>query len=146
MDRIAARNLTLSRSTGQVIAMIPSLLRVWVAGRFGYTGLGAFQPCGYVVLVGECFGHAKYNNERQHRRASDETKLLLSDDRQDGALHANHRAYERVDDHEQRELRHVLVEPQTDRRTVLGNDGGAHADVPASSVPRLNARTRSISA
>src|SRR5712692_7450437 len=73
-------------------------------------------------------------------------KVLLGDGREDAALHADHGAHERVDDHEQRELRDVLTESQTDRRTAVENRGCSHVRAPASSCPRLNARTRSISA
>ena len=97
-------------------------------------------------VVRERLGHAEYDDERQHRRAGDEMKLLLGDGREDAALHADHRAHERVDDDEQRELRDVLPESQTDRRTAVENHGRRHVRAPASSCPRLNARTRSISA
>src|SRR5687768_1307727 len=72
-------------------------------------------------------------------------KLLLGDRRKNAALHADHRADERIDDDEQCELREVLPQSQTDRWTTVGNHVHPHARVPTSSSPRLNARTRSIS-
>ena len=69
------------------------------------------QPAGAVVR--ERLRDAEHDDERQHRGARGELELLLGDRRQDAALHADHRADERVDDDEQRELREVLAKTQT---------------------------------
>src|SRR5204862_5348604 len=62
-------------------------------------------------------GHAEHDDERQHCRACREMKLLLGDRRKDRALEADHRADERVDDDEQRELREVRAEPEPNDAT-----------------------------
>src|SRR5205823_3680566 len=76
----------------------------------------------------------------------DHVEFGLGEHWQDRALQTDHRADERVDDDEQRELRGVLAQAQTDRRTAVQNRGRSHVPAPASSCPRLKARTRSISA
>src|SRR5262245_20528928 len=73
-------------------------------------------------------------------------KFFLGDRRENAALHADHRTDERVDDDEQRKLGEIFPESQADCRGVLGHEGCLHLRVPTSSCPRLNARTRSISA
>jgi hypothetical protein len=68
-------------------------------------------------VVGQRLGHAEHDDERQHRRARGEVKLLLGDRRQDAALHADHRADERVDDDQQGELRQVLADAEPQARS-----------------------------
>src|SRR5207249_7771917 len=83
--------------------------------------------------------------ERQNRCTCDEVKILFGDGRKDAAFHAHHRAHERVDDDEQRELRGVLAQSQTNRGRCVAAHRDAHACACASPCPRLNARTWSIS-
>ena len=64
-------------------------------------------------IVRDRLRHAKHDDERQDGRPSGELKLLFGEERQNAALHADHRADERVDDDEQRELRDVLAKPET---------------------------------
>ena len=66
-----------------------------------------------------------------------QVELVLGDRGQDRPLHAHHRADERVDEDEQRELRQVLAQAEPRRR-------GAHGL--ASGRPRFARRIRSIPA
>ncbi len=65
------------------------------------------------AIVGERLRHTEHHDEGQHGGARGELELLLRDRRQDAALQADHGADERVDDHQQRELREVLAQTQT---------------------------------
>ena len=64
--------------------------------------------------VGERLGEAEGDDERQDRRARGEPEVCLADQRQGRALEPDHRADERVDGDEQRELGEVLAEPKSD--------------------------------
>jgi hypothetical protein len=66
-------------------------------------------------VVRQRLGDAEHDDERQHCGACRELELLLADRGQDAPLHADHRAHERVDDDEQRELAEVLTQSESDR-------------------------------
>ena len=68
--------------------------------------------------VGERLGEAEGDDERQDRRARREPEVGLADERQGRALEPDHRADERVDGDEQRELGEVLAEAKPDCRTA----------------------------
>src|SRR5439155_18829670 len=55
------------------------------------------------------------DDEREHRRTRAEMELVAADERQRRTLQAHHRADERVDRDQQRELRRVLAQPEADR-------------------------------
>ena len=78
------------------------------------------EPAGEVV--GERLGDAEDDDEREDRGPCREMEVLLGDRRQDAALHADHRADERVDDDEQRELREVRAEAERNRGGRFGSD------------------------
>ena len=82
--------------------------------------------------VGERLGEPERDDERQHRRAGSQAEVLAPDQRQRRALEADHRADERVDGDQQRELRGVLAQPEPDRR-------GAHATSASGRPARLAA-------
>ncbi len=64
------------------------------------------------AVIGERLRHAEHHDEGQHGGTRGELELLLRDRRQDAALHADHRADERIDDDQQRELTEVLAQTQ----------------------------------
>ena len=66
--------------------------------------------------VGERLGDAEGDDERQDRGARGQAEVLAADERQRRAFQADHRADERVDRDQQRELRAVLAQPQPDLR------------------------------
>jgi hypothetical protein len=68
-----------------------------------------------------------FTSEREHGGAAGELEFLIGDRRQNAALHADHRADKRVDDHEESELRSILshAKPNADRPIV--RDGRIHA-------------------
>jgi hypothetical protein len=68
--------------------------------------------------VRERLGETEGDDERQHRGAGAQVELLAADKRQRRALEADHRADERVDGHQQRELRGVLAQPEADLRAA----------------------------
>ena len=96
----------ISSGTGSAIAQ-PA-----ISSRAGPTRCGERSG----AQVGERLGEAEGDDERQHRGAGGEAEVVAADQRQRRALEADHRADERVDRDQQRELRGVLAQPELDRR------------------------------
>ena len=64
--------------------------------------------------VGQRLGEPEGDDERQHRGLGGRAEVLAADQRQRRALQADHRADERVDRDQERELRGVLAQPELD--------------------------------
>ena len=78
-------------------------------------------------VVRDRLGQAKDADEGQDGGPSRKLKLLFRKDRQDAALHPDHRTNEGVDDEEHRELSDVLAEPQTNGRRRAASCAHRHA-------------------
>ena len=70
------------------------------------------QPAGGVVR--QRLGHAEDDNERERGEPGGQVKFALGEKRENGALDADHRADEGVDDYQQGELREVFAKTQLD--------------------------------
>ena len=96
-------------------------------------------------IVGEGLRYPEHDDEGEDRSPSGQVEFLLGDRGQNAAFHAHHRANEGIDDDEERKLRDIFSETQSDNHAAIGHHDGRHALASTLVWPRLNARIRSIS-